>query len=73
MRTPGMTHPMISRDIVKVWLPILLLAALLLSLYLLFEQRYARLNEVSARVTQIQERQKLLSRYMQLLVDAETG
>jgi len=73
MRTPGMTHLMISRDIVKVWLPILLLAALLLSLYLLFEQRYARLNEVSARVTQIQERQKLLSRYMQLLVDAETG
>jgi signal transduction histidine kinase len=64
---------MIPRDTIKVWLPILLLAGLLLSLYLLFEQRYARLNEVSARVTQIQERQKLLSRYMQLLVDAETA
>ncbi len=73
MRTPGMTSPMILRDIVKVWLPILLLAGLLLSLYLLFEQRYTRLNEVSARVTQIQERQKLLSRYLQLVVDAETG
>jgi CHASE3 domain sensor protein len=64
---------MILRDVIKVWLPILLLAGLLLSLYLLFEQRYARLNEVSARVTQIQERQKLLSRFMQLLADSETG
>ncbi len=64
---------MILRDVIKVWLPILLLAGLLLSLYLLFEQRYTRLNEVSARVTQIQERQKLLSRYMLLLADSETG
>ena len=64
---------MILRDIIKVWLPILLLAGLLLSLYLLFEQRYSRLNEVSARVTQIQERQKLLTRLMQLLADSETG
>jgi hypothetical protein len=64
---------MIWRDIFKVWLPVLLLAALLAGLYLLFEQRYSRLNEVSVRVLQIQERQKLLSRFMQLVVDAETG
>jgi signal transduction histidine kinase len=64
---------MIWRDIFKVWLPVLLLAALLAGLYLLFEQRYSRLNEVGVRVLQIQERQKLLSRLMQLLVDAETG
>jgi hypothetical protein len=61
------------RDIFKVWLPVLLLAALLAGLYLLFEQRYSRLNEVSVRVLQIQERQKLLSRLMQLMADAETG
>ncbi|HZF24719.1 MAG TPA: CHASE3 domain-containing protein [Steroidobacteraceae bacterium] len=61
------------RDIFKVWLPVLLLAGLLTGLYLLFEQRYSRLNEVSVRVLQIQERQKLLSRFMQLIVDAETG
>src|SRR5262245_40514679 len=61
------------RDILKVWLPVLLLATVLAVLYALFEKRYGRLNDVSVQVAQIQERQKVLTRYLQLLVDAETG
>ncbi len=64
---------MIMRDIFKVWLPVLVLAGLLAGLYLLAEQRYARLSEFSAQVTQIRERQRLLTRFLQLMVDAENG
>src|SRR5262245_37049263 len=64
---------MIWRDILKVWLPVLVLGALLATLYFLFEARYARLNDVSVQVAQLQARQQLLTRYMQLVVDAETG
>lgn len=64
---------MILRDVLKVWLPVLALAALLAGLYLLAAERYSRLNEVGSQVAQIQERQKLLARFLQLMVDAETG
>ena len=64
---------MILRDVLNVWLPVLVLGGLLAGLYLLAAERYSRLNVVSAQVTQIQERQKLLALFLQLMVDAENG
>ena len=64
---------MLARDARNVLVPILVLAALLAGLVILFESRYQYLTELSVSITRIQDRQKSLAEFRRLMSEAEAS
>lgn len=57
----------------RVYAPILLGVALMIATFLVAETGHSRLRDATAVVAETQKRQALLSRFMQLVLDAETA
>jgi signal transduction histidine kinase len=64
---------MLARDVRNVLVPIMVLAAVLAGLVVLFEGRYRHLNELSVGITRVQDRQKSLAEFRRLMSEAEAS
>jgi len=64
---------MANRDTRNVVFSMLVLVGLLAGLFILFESRYQRLTELSARIARIQDRQKSLAEFRGLMSELEAS
>ncbi|HSD73659.1 MAG TPA: CHASE3 domain-containing protein [Steroidobacteraceae bacterium] len=64
---------MLARDARNVLVPIIVLAAVLAGLVVLFESRYRHLTELSVSITRVQDRQKSLAEFRRLMSEAEAS